>query len=175
MIAGKVFQDLLCQVAVVSALLICGISGAQANEIADEKSCTYFAREFDDRSGPPIHFYANLSDDEQSAPTVSPGTGRAEFVLERDTLTLSWRVSYTNLTTAPIALHIHGPKAPAVDAPILFDATPKSFGSPVEGERILSLGEATNLIQHLLYLNLQTSKYPEGELRGRIKKVRPNC
>lgn len=141
----------------------------------DDLSCAYFSTDPDDRSGPPIEFYADLSDDAQSAPTDSPGVGRAEFVLERDTLRLSWRVTYQNLTTAAVGLHVHGPKAPAVDASILFDMAPESLSSPINGERILSLGEATNLIQHLLYLNLHTSKYPEGELRGPIRKARPTC
>lgn len=161
----------------VSILSIISLASfvAPAGIAQSDVSCGYSSKAPDDRAGPPIEFFADLSDDAQSKPTESSGTGRADFVLERDTLKLSWRISYQDLTSQPTGLHIHGPKAPAVDAPILFDITPDPFSSPVQGEKTLSLGEATNLIQHLLYVNLQTSKYPEGELRGPVRKVRPNC
>lgn len=159
---------------VLGMLTLCSLV-AQASEAQSDTSCGYFSDMPDDRSGPPITFYADLTDDAQSKPTESPGIGRADFVLERETLRLSWRISYQDLTSKPAGLYIHGPKAPAVDAPVLFDITPQVFSSPVQGERVLTLGEATNLLQHLLYVNLHTLKYPEGELRGSVKKLRLGC
>lgn len=159
----------------ILSVLILGSLITPTSKAQSDGACGYFSKMPDDRTGPPIKFHADLSDESQSKPTESPGVGRAEFLLERDTLKLSWRISYQDLTSTPVGLHIHGPKAPAVDAPMLFDITPQNFKSPVVGERTLTLGEATNLIQHLLYVNLYTSKYLDGELRGPIRKVRPNC
>ena len=138
-------------------------------------SCAHFSSDPDDRSGPPIHFRATLSADGQRAPTASTGVGRADFVLERDTLKLSWSVSFDNLTSPPVALRIHGPVPAEGEAPALFDVAPEGFRSPVKGERTLSVGEVTYLVHNSLYINLLTTKYPDGEIRGRVRKLRPKC
>ena len=138
-------------------------------------SCGYFSTDPNDRSGPPIHFYADLSDDAEHLPTESPGVGRADFVLERDTLKLSWSVRFKDLTSQTTGLHIHGPVPAEGLAPPIFDLAPELFMSPVEGEKILSQGEVAYFIQHLVYVNLHTTRYPEGELRGPVRKIPPKC
>ena len=150
----------------------CGTTVAQQ---IDDQSCLYFSTDPDDRSGPPIRYVADLSDGPQRAPTESPGVGHADFVLERDTLKLSWRISFKDLTSEPVGLHIHGPVPAEGDAPIMFDLAPEQLVSPVEGERVLSLGEVAFLVQNLAFVNLHTSKYPLGELRGPVRKARPTC
>lgn len=142
---------------------------------AEDQSCGYFSTDPEDRSGPPIHFFAEIYDGPQRAPTESPGTGRAEFVLERDTLKLSWQVNFKDLTSQPVGLHLHGPVPAEGDAPIMFDLALEPFTSPVEGERILTLGEVAFLIQNLVFVNLHTTKYPLGELRGPVRKIAPKC
>ncbi len=159
---------------VVVALMMAGPAGAQSTE-SDNVSCLYFSTDPDDRSGPPIHFSADMSDDAERLPTDSPGIGRADFVLERDTLKLSWRVSFQDLTSQPVGLHVHGPVPAEGTAPAMFDLAPEAFSSPVEGEKILSIGEVTNFVQNLVYINLHTTRYPEGELRGPVRKIRPQC
>lgn len=141
----------------------------------EDQPCGHFSTDPDDRSGPPLHFFADIWDGPQRAPTESPGVGRAEFVLERDTLKLSWRVDFKDLTSQPVGLHVHGPVPAEGTAPAMFDLAPNTFSSPVEGERTISLGEAVYLVQNLTYINLHTTKYPEGELRGPVRKIAPRC
>ena len=155
-----------------AVLLAVGPAGAAPGE---GLSCAHFSPDPDDRSGPAIHFSADLSDDPQRAPTDSPGVGHADFVLERETLTLSWRVTFRDLTSPPVALQMHGPVPAEGEAPPLFELAPAGFASPVEGERTLSLGEVAYLVQHLLYVNLTTTRYPVGEIRGPVRKLRPKC
>jgi hypothetical protein len=159
-------------VAFVAVLLAAGAAGATPGE---DLSCGYFSADPDDRSGPPIQFSADLADDPQRAPTNSPGVGHAHFVLQRDTLTLSWRVTFQGLTGQPVALQMHGPVPAEGEAPPLFELAPADFRSPVEGERTLSLGEVAYLVQNLLYVNLSTTRYPVGEIRGPVRKLRPQC
>lgn len=149
--------------------------GAAFAQSADASSCGYFSTDSDDRSGPPIHFYADLSDGPQRAPTESPGVGRVDFVLERDTLKLSWTMSFKDLTSEPVGLHIHGPVPAEGDAPALFDLAMDPIRSPLMGEKVLTLGEVAFFVQHLVFVNLHTSKYPLGELRGPIRKLPPKC
>ena len=93
--------------------------------------------------------------------------GRADFVLERDTLRFSWRVSFQALTSQPMGLHIHGPVPAEGEAPALFAIASENIESPVEGERILSLGEVAYLVQNLLYVNLLSSRYRSANYVGR--------
>ena len=141
----------------------------------DDQSCSYSSTDPDDRSGPPIHFFADLSDGPQRAPTESAGVGRADFVLERDTLKLSWRISFKDLTSQPVGLHIHGPVPAEGNAPVMFDLALERLSSPVKGEKVVTLGEVAFLIQNLAFVNIHTANYPLGELRGPVRKIRPTC
>jgi hypothetical protein len=120
----------------------------------------------------PIHFAAVLSADEQSAPTYSDGSGRAEFVLDRATLEFSWVVTYRGLTTAITGAHIHGPQLPGTNAGILIDIGDKGLGSPLTGSAILTDGLLEYLLAGRLYVNIHSTKYKDGELRGQIKRLR---
>lgn len=146
---------------------------AQAEEAQDD--CLYLSPDPDDRSGPPVRLSATLDDFDQVHPTSSPGSGTVELVLERPTLSLSWVVEFENLTSEPVSLKVHGPTPAEGLAPPLFDMAVDGIRSQLTGQRTLSVGEVTSLVQSLLYVNLATERYPEGELRGRIRKVRPDC
>ena len=157
------------------AALALTIPAAVAAEVGQDLSCAHFSPDPNDRSGPPIRFSADLSAAPQRAPTVSDGRGHADFVLERDTLKLSWTVTFRDLTSEPSGLHIHGPVPAEGEAPAIFALAAESFRSPVAGEKILSMGEVAYLVQNLLYINLSTTKYPVGEIRGPVRKLRPKC
>ena len=124
-------------------------------------------------SGPPIRFFANMSADEESSFTESPATGRAEFVLDRDTMTFSWKITFKDLTGAPIQARIHGPQTPGGEAGALFDLAPNGVKSPLEGSHVLTDGELRYLLTDRLYINITTQKYKQGEIRGQIQRMRP--
>ena len=162
--------------ALAAILLVAGgVLRAQPSDGDDDVSCLYFSSDPNDRNGPPIHFYAEMLDAPQRLPTYSPGVGRADFVLERESLRLTWTVTFRDLTTEPVGLHLHGPVPAEGTAPVMFDLASDTFRSPVEGEKILTEGEVAYLVQHLVYINLHTTQYPEGELRGPVRRIRPQC
>ena len=153
-----------------------GAAPAEPPRPRPDASCAYFSPNPDDQSGPPIRFFAELSAAETSAVTLSPGLGRVDFVLDRKTLRLSWKVSFRKLTTAPTGLHVHGPQTPGGEAGILFElAPPRGLRDRISGGKILDAGLLGYLVQDRLYVSLQTRKYPAGELRGPIRKARPDC
>lgn len=122
--------------------------------------------------GPPIHFVANLSADEESATVVSPGSGKAEFILDRDTLRFSWHVTYKDLTSAPTLAAVHGPQRPGTDAVVLFEMGTKAKAKPpVDGAVVLTDAQLQYLLSGRLYVNIHTAKYPNGELRGQIERI----
>ena len=124
--------------------------------------------------GPPIRFHALLSADEQSAPTTSPGVGCALFVLDRPTLELTWTITYSQLTSTATAAHVHGPQTPGGNAGVLFDLAPDGMGNPLKGALVLNDGLLAYLLTGRVYVNLHTTQYPAGELRGQVMRLRPD-
>ncbi|MFL2769472.1 MAG: CHRD domain-containing protein [Rhodospirillaceae bacterium] len=140
-----------------------------------DMSCVYFSADPNATDGPAINFFADLYASEESAVTESPGVGRVDFTLDRKTLTFAWNLNYSDLTTLPIGIHVHGPQTPGGEAAILFDMATEGFALPVQGSHLLNEGELAYLVSDRMYVNLHTTKYPAGELRGSIKKARPEC
>lgn len=124
-------------------------------------------------NGPPIKFKAVLSADEQSAPTESPGEGVVDFVLDRPTLKLSWTLVFDNMTSKATGAHIHGPQTPGGNAGVLIDLAPDGLKSPVRESIILNDGQLEYLLTGRMYVNVHSTKYPVGELRGQIMRLRP--
>lgn len=124
--------------------------------------------------GPPIHFKAEISAEDQSAFTPSDGQGVVRFVLERATLELSWNAEFSALTSAATALAAHGPDTVGGNAGVLFDLAPEgNIRSPVTGSVILTQGQLQYLLTGKMYVNLRTRNYPLGELRGQVRRQRP--
>jgi hypothetical protein len=122
------------------------------------------------KADPPIHFYAELSPDEESFTTESKATGHGDFTLDRDTLKLSWRVQFKDLGSAPTGAHIHGPQRPGNNSNPVFDLAPSGLTSPLIGSVVLNDGQLQNLLAGRYYVNIMTANYKEGELRGQIER-----
>jgi hypothetical protein len=78
--------------------------------------------------------------------------------------------------SAPItALHIHGPALPGSNAPVVVNLASNLFLSPgsgvsgvVYGTVPIPTNEVANLLAGLHYLNIHSTNYPGGELRGQL-------
>lgn len=119
-----------------------------------------------------IRFTATLSDNEQSVPTYSPGTGFAEFRLERKTLKLSWTITYKDLTSPPVAAGLYGPENVGANAGLVVDLANGKLKSPIVGSTVLSDGVFQYLITSRVYVNIHSKRYPDGELRGQVLRQR---
>ena len=124
-------------------------------------------------SGPPVRFYANLTPDEQSSTTLSSGVGRADFALQRADLRLSWRVTFSRLTSAAIGAALHGPQRPGTNAGVQVDMGGKRPASTLQGSAVLTDAQLQYLLAGRMYVNIRTQKYPAGELRGQIQRLPP--
>ena len=134
---------------------------------------TVVAQDYTGTDGPPIEFHAILSADEQSAPTESPAEGCARFTLDRPTLKLEWTLSYTELTTTPTGAHVHGPQTPGGNAGVLFDLAPEGLSSPIKSSIVLTEAQLAYILTGRAYVNIHSVRYPLGELRGQIMRLRP--
>ena len=144
-------------------------AGAQAAQ------CGFFSANPDDDTGPAVRLYANLSPDEESRVTESPGRGQVEFTLDRKSLQLNWKLTYEKLTSAPVSIGLHGPQTPGSEANRLYDLAQKQVGNGVEGSIVLKDADVTYMVHDRYYVNIMTRSFPNGEIRGSVKKRAPTC
>ncbi len=105
------------------------------------------------------------------AGTGSPGTGTGTISLDTVTSQLTWSITWSGLTSAPIAMHFHGPAAPNLNAGVQVGVG--VVGTPVVGNAILNAAQVADLLAGLWYLNLHTSMFPGGEIRGQVLVPEP--
>jgi hypothetical protein len=134
------------------------------------------------------NFRAHLSGDQEVHPVNTKATGQAIFQLSKDGTSLSYKLIVANIENVTQA-HIHF--APAgVNGPVvawLYPAGPPAQLIPGRTSGVLAQGELTvaNLVGPLdgfplsdlidlfndgeAYVNVHTSQYPPGEIRGQIR------
>ena len=163
--------------AAVAAFALIGTATAQNPAPTDDGTaqCGYYSTDPKDENGPPIRFTAVMNADEESAVTHSPGVGRVDFTLDRKGNKLSWKLSFSNLTSPPTEAAIRGPQTPGGEAGVLYNLSPGGVRNGATGSANLNEGELNYLVQDRLYVQVLTTKYPAGEIRGQIMKERPTC
>jgi len=109
----------------------------------------------------------------QEVPAVTTGgTGSINVSYNKTTKMLSYTATWTGLTGAPAAMHIHGPALAGVSAGVLVGIT--GFTAAASGNVTGSFAVNTgNLIEADLlagkwYFNIHTAAHPTGEIRGQI-------
>lgn len=134
------------------------------------------------------NFTAHLSGDQEVPPRETLATGQAIFKLSKDGTELSYKLIVANLENLHMA-HIHLAPAGSNGGVVtwLYPSAPPMMLIPGVTNGILAQGVITNanltgalagqtvadLITHFnngnAYVNIHTSLYPGGEIRGQIK------
>lgn len=104
-------------------------------------------------------------------PARSGATGQIDALYDSNTRTLRWKASWSGLSGAIAGVQFHGPAASDQVAPPVM-IWPGPFGPRYEGRATLTLPQAADLLAGRWYVNVQTSAYPQGELRGQLQVVR---
>ena len=85
---------------------------------------------------------------------------------------VDYSISFGGFAGAETAAHIHGPAARGQVGPILFTLP---AGSPKEGALTLTSEQLAALNAGQLYIDIHSSTYPDGELRGQIDDSGSAC
>lgn len=142
-----------------------------------------------------IPFFASL-DGAQEAPQVPPiggpstvtqkdfpGTGAAAVTFDDVTNLLSWNVVFGGLIAPTVDAHFHGPSNPGdpagfgIASPVQVSIRDVSgLSSPLIGSFDLDnlVNESfheSNLLAGLWYINIHTTAFPSGEIRGQVLRV----
>ncbi|HEY6121009.1 MAG TPA: CHRD domain-containing protein, partial [Pyrinomonadaceae bacterium] len=114
-------------------------------------------------------FTADLSGSQEVPPTSSTGTGRSSVVLNAAETGATVNLSFSGLTSAQTAAHIHGPADPGVNGPILF---PLPNGQVTNFVITLTAAQVADLKAGKDYVNVHTTNFPNGEIRGQYTLFR---
>ncbi len=107
-----------------------------------------------------------LEGSQENPPTGSTATGTGTFVLDDVAATLDYNISFSGLSSAQTAAHIHGPAAVGVNAGVLFGL---GTGSPKIGTwSSISATDLSRISSGLTYVNVHSQNFPGGEIRGQI-------
>jgi hypothetical protein len=113
-------------------------------------------------------FHAALTGASEVPPVQTQGAGTVEATLDPSSHTLTYTLTYQNLSGPPTAAHFHGPADPGknagVEAPI-----PSAGTSPVKGTAKLTPQQEKDLQGGKVYVNVHTQAHPGGELRGQLQ------
>lgn len=129
-----------------------------------------------DKNREALAFTALLNGGQEVPANDSNAFGIAYVTLGKDSKMISYSITFTDdkLAGTETAAHFHAPANPGENAGVVFTITPdvSPLGSPKTG----SVGPLTNkqirdLKKGLFYLNIHTSAFPGGEIRGQVHPV----
>ena len=110
-------------------------------------------------------FTATLNGAQETPPNNSAATGRATLLLSPDEKTGRVSVTFNSLSSTQTDAHIHGPAAPGVSAPPIF---PLPLGQISDFQIALTPSQVQDLKNGLFYVNVHSSNFPAGEIRGQF-------
>jgi uncharacterized repeat protein (TIGR01451 family) len=113
----------------------------------------------------PAVYAASLDGAQEVPPTTSMATGTATLMLSPDETNALVALQFSGLSSAQTAAHIHGPTLPGSNAPILF---PLPEGQVTDFEISLTPTQAQDLRDGKFYVNVHSSNFPNGEIRGQF-------
>lgn len=112
--------------------------------------------------------YTVSLDGAQAGGGLRTGTGSGTLTLTGTTL--AYNITFTGLSGTTTAAHIHGPAAPGVNAGVLFGFTPPTgvTSGLISGSGTASAATINALNAGLSYVNIHTTTFSGGEIRGQI-------
>lgn len=114
----------------------------------------------------PTLLFATLNGAQEVPATNSTATGTATLVLSPDEKSARLSLSFGGLSSAQTDAHIHGPAAVGSAAGVLF---PLPLGQVSDFKIELTAGQAQDLKNGLLYVNVHSTTFPGGEIRGQFQ------
>ncbi len=108
---------------------------------------------------------ASLDGAQEVPPVATPGRGWGVFQIDTVAKELHYFIWVDGLTGAETGAHIHGPALHGVNGGV---AEPLPAGSPKVGTWTYDVSEEEGIVSGHYYVNIHTTPFPSGEVRGQI-------
>ena len=118
------------------------------------------------KSKPSQVFVATLNGMQEVPPTNSAASGEASLLLSPDETSGTVTLSFRGLSTQQTDAHIHGPATPGTNGPVVF---PLPLGQVSDFQISLTPAQVQDLKSGSLYVNVHSSTFPNGEIRGQLQ------
>ncbi|MCA1632310.1 MAG: PQQ-dependent sugar dehydrogenase [Acidobacteria bacterium] len=113
----------------------------------------------------PSLFTASLTGTQEVPPNNSQGNGTATLLLDEDETTARVSLRFAGLSTPQTIAHVHGPAPAGQSAPPVFDLPNGNF---TDFQISLTPQQVSQLKAGLFYINVHSSAFPAGEIRGQF-------
>ena len=130
-----------------------------------------FASSADSTLSSSIVFTASLNAAQESPTDTSMGTGTAYAVLSPDRTQLTYRITYARLTSKFSAAHFHL-GAPGINGGVVKPITSFSGNTAMGVWKDIPDSLIGELMKGNIYINIHTSNYQDGEIRGQLVPVK---
>ena len=111
---------------------------------------------------------ATMTGAQESPAVTTNGTGTVTGTYDASTNTLTYTVTWSNLSGAATAAHFHGPAAAGTNAGVLVPFTIPAGASSVSGTVTLTDAQEPDFLNGLWYANVHTQAHAGGEIRGQV-------
>jgi CHRD domain. len=113
-----------------------------------------------------VNFTINLNGMQEVPPVSTPATGSGTATLNTVTGLITLSGTYSGLIGSGEFGHLHGLAPVGANGPVIFDLT--VGGGNFSGSGTLTPAQVTGALNLLTYVNIHTSAFPGGEIRGQL-------
>ena len=115
-------------------------------------------------------FIAVINSGQEVSANPSNSFGNAHLIFDKTTNMLCFSISYNALTTPEVAAHFHGPASAGTNAAVQFGLPAFSPKTGCVGP--LSDRQREDLEKGLFYINVHSTDFPGGEIRGQVLQIK---
>lgn len=112
-------------------------------------------------------FRVGLDAKQQTPPVRSDAVGTGVMSYDHETRVLSYTITHNVLQ--PTAAHIHGPADPGESANVT-NVFNNGNQNTMNGQFVLNDAQEQMLLEDRMYVNVHSTQFPDGEIRGQIKQ-----
>lgn len=140
----------------LGSLIVCGVVFLAVSPNRATAQTTYEA------------FLTGLGENPQNG---SPGTGFGTVILNAAHTMITVNENWSGLTAPATASHIHSPAPAGMNGPVLFpfSGVPAATAGSIPTQSFaITAAQVSDLQNGLMYMNVHTSTFPGGEIRGQL-------
>lgn len=117
-----------------------------------------------------VMFNGQMTGAQEVPVRVTPAWGNLSATLDTSTNFFTLDYWFTGLLGSQTAAHIHR-APPGVSGAISIGAPSFPLGSPMHFETIVTDAQEADLLAGMMYLNIHSSVFPPGEIRGQLQPI----